>query len=59
MKSFQGASHMGILLDQRLVDEVLQIATGKSRARTLGPSWGVLPEFLGAAISRGIGRLVS
>ena len=59
MQSFQGASHMGILQDQRLVDEVLHIATGKSRAKTLGPSWGMLPEILGAAISRGIGRLVS
>ena len=59
MKSFQGASHMGILQDQRLIDEVFQIATGKSRARMLGPSWGMVPEFLGAAISRGIGRLVA
>lgn len=58
MRSFQGASHMGILQDQRLVDEVLQIAMGKSRAKTPGPGWGILPDFVGAAISRGIGRLV-
>ena len=50
---------MGILQDQRLVDEVLQIVTGRSRAKTPGSNWGIWPELLGVAISRGIGRLVS
>lgn len=59
MKSFQGASHMGILQDQRLIDEVLRIVAGSSRAKPFGPSWAMVPDLLGAAISSGIGKLVS
>ena len=59
MKSFPGASHMGILQDQRLIDEILRVVMGSSRAKTLGPSWGTWPDLLGAAITGAVGRLVS
>ena len=62
LKSFDGASHMGLLTDQRLIDEVLHIVTGgksKARAGMLQRNWGDTSDLLSAAISGGIRRLVA
>lgn len=59
MKAFKDASHMGILTDERLVDEVIQIVKGsKSGAWTdlslkLHNSWGRLQQYMGAGIFKG------
>ena len=59
MKAFEGASHMGILTDDRLIDEVLQIVKGsksgawtglKTKLRTKG---GWLQRLVGKGLFRG------
>ena len=59
VKAFEGASHTGILTDDRLIDEVLQIVKGsKSGAWTslkkkLRRKRGWLQQLLGAGLFRG------
>ena len=65
VKAFEGASHMGILTDDRLIDEVLQIVKGsKSGAWTglktrLRKKRGWLQQLLGAGLFRGRGTFMS
>ena len=59
VKAFEGASHTGILTDDRLIDEVLQIVKrSKSGAWTgfktkLRRKRGWLQQLLGAGLFRG------
>lgn len=65
VKPFEGASHMGILTDDRLIDEVLQIVKGsKSGAWTglktrMRRKRGWLQQLLGAGLFRGRGTFMS
>ena len=65
LKSFHGASHMGILTDDRLIDEVIQIVKGsKSGAWTdlksgLRKPWGPLQRLWGVSVYRGSSKLAS
>lgn len=56
---------MGILTDERLIDEVIQIVKGsRSGAWTdlslrMHKSWGSLQQLVGAGLFRGNGRVMS
>ena len=64
LKAFKDASHTGILTDERLVDEVIQIVKGsKSGAWTdlglkLHNSWGRLQQYMGAGIFKGMSWMI-
>lgn len=65
VKAFEGASHTGILTDDRLIDEVIQIVKGsKSGTWTdlntkLRRKWGWLQRLVGAGLFRGRDQLMS
>ena len=65
LKSFHGASHMGILMDDRLIDEVIQIVKGRKsgpwtnlRSRVRKP-WSFLQRLWGFGVYRGSSKVAS
>ena len=65
LKSFHGASHMGILSDDRLIDEVIQIVKGsKSGAWTdlksrMRKPWGFLQRLWRVSLYRASSKAAS